>query len=51
MQITHVLKSGAVLEDISGHLVKAGNNAAVYQILKQISTQPERGSENEQKKK
>ena len=52
MQIIHILKNGSVLADISGHVVKAGDNMTVYSVMNQINkAEPKRGGQNEQKKK
>lgn len=34
--ITHVLKDGTVLEDITGHVIKQDDASMVYQIIEQI---------------
>lgn len=34
--ITHILKDGTVLEDITGHVIKQDDAPMVYQIIEQM---------------
>lgn len=50
MEIKHILKNGAVLADISGHVVKVSENPKIYEVMNQINDQiSSTGGENEQK--
>ena len=52
MNITHVLSDGTVLDDITGHVVKAGENETVYNLINKINEkQYRRRKGNEQKEK
>lgn len=35
-QITHILKNGEVLKDITGHIIKQESAPVVYQIIEQM---------------
>lgn len=37
MIVTHVLKDGTVLPDITGHIVKRSDAKAVYDLMEQIN--------------
>ena len=43
--ITHVLKDGTVLEDITGHVIKQDDAPMVYQIIEQMERE-ERNERN-----
>lgn len=51
MEIKHILKNGAVLADISGHVVKVSENPKIYEVMNQINDQisSAAGGEHEQK--
>lgn len=53
MEIKHILKNGAVLADISGHVVKISENPKIYEVMNQINDQisSAAGGEHEQQKK
>ena len=45
MTITHVLSDGRVLDSIAGHVVKADQVAAVYDLISSINQRQERGKD------
>lgn len=44
--ITHVLKDGTVLEDITGHVIKQDDAPMVYQIIEQMEREEKENERN-----
>ncbi len=39
IKIHHILKDGTEVKDISGHIIKAEKNKALYEIINRIQTE------------
>ena len=44
--ITHILKNGTVLEDITGHVIKQDDVPMVYQIIEQMEREDKENERN-----
>jgi hypothetical protein len=49
MQIKHILKSGEVLEDISGIVITREDNPEIYRVVEQIREKGRRKDETKNK--
>lgn len=44
--VTHILKDGTVLEDITGHVIKQDDAPMVYQIIEQMEREEKENERN-----
>ena len=43
--VTHVLKDGTVLKDITGHVVKREDVPMIYSLVEQMNSERQKGKE------
>nr|DAO53816.1 MAG TPA: hypothetical protein [Caudoviricetes sp.] len=41
MAVTHVLKNGTILQDITGHIVKVNDARSIYQLISKLNERKE----------